>query len=58
MQKALDQRINTAKSVKKVAGILGFESAADWFKPSQQRIGVSPRDGRVNFAGQRRGEVV
>jgi AraC-like DNA-binding protein len=54
VQKAQDLLINTAKSVKEVAEILGFESASHFSKQFKQRVGVSPNDWRVKFARQRR----
>lgn len=53
IQKAQDLLVNTAKSVKEIAEILGFESASHFSKQFKQRIGLSPNDWRVKFSGQR-----
>ena len=53
IQKAQDLLINTAKSVKEVAEILGFESASHFSKQFKQRIGISPHDWREKCAKQR-----
>jgi AraC-like DNA-binding protein len=41
-QKAQDLLVNTAKSVKEIAEILGFDSAAHFSRQFKQRVGVSP----------------
>jgi AraC-like DNA-binding protein len=53
IQKAQELLVNTGKSVKEVAEILGFESASHLSKQFKQRIGVSPNDWRIKFTGQR-----
>ena len=53
IQKAQELLVNTGKSVKEVAEILGFESASHLSKQFKQRIGVSPNDWRTKFTGQR-----
>ena len=53
IQKAQELLLNTAKSVKEVAEILGFDSASHLSKQFKQRIGVSPNDWRVKFSRQR-----
>jgi transcriptional regulator GlxA family with amidase domain len=52
IQKAQDLLVNTTKTVKEVAEILGFESASHFSKQFKKRIGVSPNDWRVKFPGQ------
>jgi AraC-like DNA-binding protein len=53
IQKAQELLVNTPKSVKEVAEILGFESASHLSKQFKQRIGVSPNDWRMKFSGKR-----
>ena len=53
MQKAQDLLMNTIKSVKEIAEVLGFESAAYFSKQFKQRMGVSPNDWRKKFSRQR-----
>ena len=50
IQKAQDLLLNTAKSVKEVAEILGFESASHLSKQFKTRVGDSPNDWRENQA--------
>jgi AraC-like DNA-binding protein len=52
IQKAQDLLVNTSKTVKEVAEILGFESASHFSKQFKKRIGVSPNDWRVKFPAQ------
>jgi AraC-like DNA-binding protein len=52
IQKAQDLLASTAKSVKEVAEILGFESASHLSKQFKKRIGDSPIDWRAKFARQ------
>ena len=47
IQKAQDLLVNTAKSVKEIAEVLGFESASHFSKQFKQRMGVSPNDWRM-----------
>jgi AraC-like DNA-binding protein len=49
IQKAEDLLINTAKSVKEVAKILGFESPSHFSKQFKQRVGTAPGDWRNKF---------
>jgi len=53
MEKAQELLINTTKSVKEIAEILGFASASHLSRQFKQRMGVSPNDWRVKFSGQR-----
>jgi transcriptional regulator GlxA family with amidase domain len=50
IQKAQDLLLNTAKSVKEIAEILGFESASHFSKQFKNRIGSSPSDWRESLA--------
>ena len=50
IQKAQDLLLNTAKSVKEIAEILGFESASHLSKQFKIRIGRSPSDWRESLA--------
>ena len=52
IQKAQDLLVNTPKSVKEIAEVLGFESASYLSKQFKQRMGVSPNDWRAKFSGQ------
>jgi AraC-like DNA-binding protein len=54
IHKAQDLLINTAKSVKEVAEILGFESASHFSKQFKTRIGSSPNYWRENQAKRAR----
>ncbi len=54
IQKAQELLVNTAKSIKEIADILGFESASYLSKQFKKRIGVSPNEWRVKFTGQQR----
>ena len=49
IQKAQDFLLNTAKSVKEIAEILGFDSASHFSMQFKQRVGKSPTDWRVKF---------
>jgi AraC-like DNA-binding protein len=53
LQKAQDLLINTAKSIKEIAEILGFESASHFSKQFKSRVGHSPNDWRVKGARPR-----
>jgi AraC family transcriptional regulator len=53
IQKAQELLANTAKSVKEVAEILGFDSASHLSKQFKQRVGVAPNDWRTKFSGRR-----
>lgn len=53
IQKAQELLVNTTKSIKEIAEILGFESASHISKQFKKLIGVSPHDWRVKFARQR-----
>jgi len=53
IQKAQDLLVNTPKSVKEIAEVLGFESASYLSKQFKKRMGVSPNDWRAKFSGQR-----
>jgi AraC-like DNA-binding protein len=53
IQKAQDLLANTARSVKEIAGILGFESASHLTNQFKKRIGVSPIEWRINLSKQR-----
>jgi AraC-like DNA-binding protein len=52
IQKAQDLLVNTAKSVKEIAEVLGFESPSHFSKQFKQRMGVSPNDWRIKFSRQ------
>lgn len=54
IQKAQDLLVNTPKSVKEIANVLGFESASHFSKQFKQRIGSSPNYWREKRAKQRR----
>ena len=54
IQKAQDLLVNTAKSVKEIAEILGFESASHFSKQFKNRLGVSPSDWRQKWIQQHR----
>jgi AraC-like DNA-binding protein len=58
IQKAQDLLVSTAKSVKEIAGILGFESPSHLSKQFKKRIGISPLDWRAKFAKQRQVSAV
>jgi len=53
IQKAQELLTNSAKSIKEIAEILGFDSASHLSKQFKQLIGVSPNDWRMKFSGQR-----
>jgi AraC-like DNA-binding protein len=57
MQKTQDLLVNTPKSVKEIAEVMGFESAAYLSRQFKQRLGVAPNDWRKKFAGQRRNNL-
>jgi AraC-like DNA-binding protein len=50
IQKAQDLLLNTAKSVKEIAEILGFESASHLSKQFKNRIGTAPSEWREDSA--------
>lgn len=50
IEKAQDLLLNTSKSVKEIAEILGFESASHFSKQFKNRIGGSPSDWREGLA--------
>lgn len=50
IQKAQDLLLNTAKSVKEIAEILGFESASHFSRQFKDRVGNSPNDWREKRA--------
>ena len=54
IQKAQDLLVNTAKSVKEIAEILGFESASHFSKQFKSRTGDSPIDWREKLTRHRR----
>lgn len=54
IQKAQDLLTNTAKSVKEIAEILGFESPSHLSKQFKNRIGDSPSEWRESVIRQRR----
>jgi AraC-like DNA-binding protein len=54
IQKAQDLLVNTAKSVKEIAEVLGFESASHFSKQFKSRIGNSPNSWREKQAKHRR----
>jgi AraC-like DNA-binding protein len=54
IQKAQDLLVNTPKSIKEIAEILGFESASHFSKQFKTRIGSSPHSWRENQAKRRR----
>jgi AraC-like DNA-binding protein len=53
IQKAQDLLANTAKSIKEITEVLGFESAAYLSKQFKSRVGVSPHEWRVKFSSRR-----
>jgi len=54
IQKAQDLLINTTKSVKEIADILGFESASHLSKQFKCRVGASPHDWRKKLTEHHR----
>jgi AraC-like DNA-binding protein len=54
IQKAQDLLLNTTKSAKEIAEILGFESASHFSKQFKTRIGSAPNDWRENQAKRSR----
>jgi len=53
IQKAEGLLVNTTKSVKEIAEILGFTSASHLSRQFKHRMGIPPINWRVKFAGQR-----
>lgn len=53
LHKAQDLMANTAKTIKEIAEILGFESAYHLSHQFKSRLGVSPRAWRAKAAGSR-----
>jgi AraC-like DNA-binding protein len=49
IQKGQDFLLNTTKSVKEIAEILGFDSASHFSMQFKQRVGESPNDWRMSF---------
>ena len=52
LEKAQDLLLNTAKSIKEVAEILGFESASHLWKQFKSRYGSSPMTWRAEMRGR------
>jgi transcriptional regulator GlxA family with amidase domain len=52
-QKAQDLLINTSKSVKEIAEVLGFDSASHFSKLFKKRVGISPLHWRENHFRRR-----
>jgi AraC-like DNA-binding protein len=50
IQKGQDFLLNTAKSVKEIAELLGFDSASHFSMQFKQRVGASPSEWRTKFA--------
>ena len=53
IQKAQDLLVNTSKSVKEIADVLGFESASHFSKQFKQRVGSPPNCWREKSAKRR-----
>lgn len=52
IQKVQDLLVNTPKSVKEIAEVMGFESASYLSKQFKKRTGVSPNSWRASFQGK------
>jgi transcriptional regulator GlxA family with amidase domain len=50
IQKGQDFLLNTAKSVKEIAELLGFDSASHFSMQFKQRVGEAPSEWRTKFA--------